>query len=128
MSKFKSLGQRVDEFIGFDTFETPENVTRVQMTSDEVTAVCPVTGQPDWYTVVIEYVPDGKCIESKSLKMYLQSFRQDGIFCEALAGRICQEVAEAIKPVRVVVTIKQKARGGVSIEVTAEVRGSVTWD
>lgn len=116
-----ALGRRVTDFEGFDTFPCPTGVQQVTMTSDEVTALCPVTGQPDWYTVSIEYMPQALCIESKSLKLYLQSFRSDGLFCEAFAARIAEDISEAIKPASCRVTVVQKARGGVSITAMAEV-------
>ena len=55
------------------------------MTSDELAAVCPITGQPDLYTAAIEYRPEALCLESKSLKLYLATYRNEGVFCEALA-------------------------------------------
>jgi 7-cyano-7-deazaguanine reductase len=85
------------------------------MISKEVTAVCPVTGQPDWYEVEIEYAPDKKCIESKTMKLYLQSFRQEGLFCEAFADKIAEDVFQAILPVSVDVRVTQVPRGGVAI-------------
>ena len=83
-----------------------------------MSALCPVTSQPDWYRVQIAYVPRERCIESKSLKLYLQSFRNEGIFCEAFAVRIAGELSEALGcPVDV--TVIQKARGGITIEAGA---------
>jgi len=91
------------------------------MTSDELTAMCPVTGQPDLYVATIEYWPGELCIESKSLKLYLSSFRNEGAFCEALAVRIRNDAAEALQlPAdKVRVTLRQKARGGITITATA---------
>ncbi len=100
-------------------FPKPEGIVHVEMSSDEVTALCPVTGQPDQYTVVIDYVPDKACIESKSLKLKLQSFRQVGCFCESLAAIMVAHVFESINPFRVSVTVIQKPRGGVTIKATA---------
>jgi 7-cyano-7-deazaguanine reductase len=87
------------------------------MTSDELTAVCPVTGQPDLYEVSIDYAPRDRCLESKSLKLYLMSFRNEGAFCEALAVRIRDDVAAALElPADAVrVALEQKARGGITI-------------
>ncbi|NLZ39057.1 MAG: NADPH-dependent 7-cyano-7-deazaguanine reductase QueF [Firmicutes bacterium] len=102
-----------------DVFPKPEGVQTVVMESDEVTSVCPVTGQPDWETVIIEYEPDQYCIESKSLKLYFWSFRNEGIFCEALAAQIAQDVGEACKPYWCKVTVIQKPRGGITIRATA---------
>src|SRR4051812_39257662 len=77
---FRHLKPRTDDFAGLDTFPAPPAVTVVRMVSDEVTALCPITGQPDWYEVAITYRPDQSCIESKSLKLYFQTFRNEGIF------------------------------------------------
>jgi 7-cyano-7-deazaguanine reductase len=90
------------------------------MTSDELTAVCPVTGQPDLYLASIEYEPGPLCLESKSLKIYLSRYRNEGAFCEALAVRIRDDVAEALDLPRdrVSVTLEQKARGGITITAT----------
>ncbi len=116
---YKALGEHVTDFEGFDTFQCPYGVQEVTMTSDEVTALCPVTGQPDWYTVSVEYRPQTLCIESKSLKLYLQSFRNDGLFCEAFATRVAEDISEAIKPLSCKVTVVQKPRGGISITAVA---------
>jgi 7-cyano-7-deazaguanine reductase len=112
---FKTLGRRVTKFIGFETFTAPRNIERVVAVSDEVTALCPVTGQPDWYTVAVSYVPNKLCVESKSLKLYLQSIRQRGEFCENLSSIMCDDLFCALKPAELKITITQKARGGVSI-------------
>ena len=76
---------------------------------------CPVTGQPDYYTVSIDYVPDQHCIESKSLKLYLWHFRDRQIFAETLAVEIKDKIAAAIKPIRCTITAVQKSRGGIEI-------------
>ena len=112
---FKTLGEKVSEFQGFDTFPAPKNCQQVTMKSDEVTALCPVTGQPDWYTVTIRYAPNALCLESKSLKLYLQGLRNAGIFCESLADRICDEIGAVLKPRGIEVQIRQKPRGGIEI-------------
>ena len=118
--EFVALGQPGSEhYAGLEMFPNP-GVTHVEMTSDELTAMCPVTGQPDLYVATIEYWPGELCIESKSLKLYLSSFRNEGAFCEALAVRIRDEVAAALELPATEVTVKleQKARGGITI--TAE--------
>jgi len=91
------------------------------MASDELTAICPVTGQPDLYQATIEYRPGELCIESKSLKLYLSRFRNEGHFCEALAVKIRDDIADAVRlpHERVRVTLVQKARGGITITATA---------
>ena len=114
---FVALGHAGSEhFAGIETFPNP-GVSHVQMTSDEVTAVCPITGQADFYTAVIEYWPGPLCIESKSLKLYLSTYRNEGVFCEALAVKIRDDVAEALElpPDKVRVALTQKARGGITI-------------
>jgi 7-cyano-7-deazaguanine reductase len=120
-TEFVALGHAGSEhYAGLETFRNP-GVTHVEMTSDELTAVCPITGQPDLYVASIEYEPDALCLESKSLKLYLAHFRNEGAFCEALAVRIRDDVAAALElePDRVQVTLEQKARGGITITATA---------
>jgi 7-cyano-7-deazaguanine reductase len=119
-TEFVALGSPGSEaYAGLETFPNP-GVSRVDMTSDELTAVCPITGQPDLYTATITYEPRDLCLESKSLKLYLMRFREEGHFCEALAVRIRDDVAEALdlSRDRVVVTLVQKARGGITITAT----------
>ena len=119
-SEFVALGMPGSEhYAGIETFPNP-GVTHVEMTSDELTAVCPVTGQPDMYVATIEYWPGPLCIESKSLKLYLTTFRDEGHFAEALAVRIRDDAAEKLElpPDKVRVTLRQKSRGGITITAT----------
>ncbi len=118
---FHYLKPHDDTFKGLDTFPAPSGVTVVRMASDEVTALCPVTGQPDWYAVTIAYRPDQSCIESKSLKLYFQTFRDTGIFGEAFAARIARDVMEACAPHWVRTMVVQKPRGGITITACAKV-------
>ncbi len=112
----KYLGRRSTEPIDeLDTFPAPAGLGVVTMTSDELTALCPVTGQPDFYTITIDYTPGPLCIESKSLKLYLWHFREQGVFCEQLAVDIRDTVVETIQPRSCTVTLVQKARGGITI-------------
>ena len=114
---FVALGQPGSEaYAGLETFPNP-GVAHVEMRSDELTAVCPVTGQPDLYVATIAYRPRELCLESKSLKLYLSTFRNEGAFCEALAVQIRDDVAKALElaPEDVQVTLEQKARGGITI-------------
>jgi len=116
-NEFVALGHAGSEnYAGLETFPNP-GVSRVELTSDELTAVCPITGQPDLYLAAIEYEPERLCLESKSLKIYLSNYRNEGAFCEALAVRIRDDVAEALElpRLRVHVKLKQKARGGITI-------------
>jgi 7-cyano-7-deazaguanine reductase len=105
-----------------ESFPAPPSCTRVRFTTHEVTSVCPVTGQPDFSTVVIDYVPDQRCVESKSLKLYLWSFRDRPVFAEALAAEIAAEVRRAVQPHLVTVVVTQHVRGGIVTEATAELR------
>ena len=103
-------------------FEAPD-VQTVRLFSTEFTSLCPRTGQPDFGSVSIEYTPERLCLESKSLKYYLWSFRNEGEFCEGLAGRIADDVVYAIEPAHLQVEVTQNVRGGISI-VARAVRGS----
>jgi 7-cyano-7-deazaguanine reductase len=87
------------------------------MVSDELTATCPITNQPDFYTATIVFEPEALCLESKSLKLYLARFRDQGVFCEALAVQIRDDVAAVLEldAARVRVSLRQKARGGITI-------------
>ena len=114
------LGHTVRHAIDhLECFDAPEHVTTVRFTTDEVMSVCPVTEQPDISSMVLEYRPDQRCIESKSLKLYLWSFRDRKVFCEALAAEIAGEVVRAADPHEVTVTLRQQARGGIVIEAVA---------
>ena len=120
-SEFVALGHAGSEhYAGLETFANP-GVSQVELSSDELTAVCPVTGQPDLYLVTIECRPGPLCLESKSLKLYLSRFRNEGHFCEALAVKIRDDVAEALElsTEKMSVTLEQKARGGITITATA---------
>ena len=115
--EFVALGHAgSDAYAGLETFPNP-GVQVVEMVSDELTAVCPITNQPDFYTARIEYHPRALCLESKSLKIYLSRFRETGAFCEALAVQIRDEVAAALElePQNVHVSLRQKPRGGITI-------------
>src|ERR1044071_5118119 len=120
-NEFVALGHAGSEaYAGLESFPNP-GVARVEMTSDELTAVCPIPGQRDLYSATIVYEPRSLCLESKSLKIYLSTFRNEGAFCEALAVRIRDDVAEALELPRdkVHVTLRQKARGGITITASA---------
>lgn len=102
-----------------EVFPAPANVTTVRFTTDEVASMCPVTEQPDLAHVIIEYAPDQWCIESKSLKLYLWSFRDRPVFAEALAAEIAGEVMATAKPKWVTVTLAQRPRGGIEVQAVA---------
>lgn len=116
----KYLGKTVREPVEeLDSFPKPEGVSLVTMTSDEVVSSCPITGQPDHYTIAIEYEPAERCIESKSLKLYLWGFAQKQQFAEAMTAMICDRVVADIAPKSCTVRSVQKARGGITIETLA---------
>ncbi len=92
----------------------------VRIDCPEFTSVCPKTGQPDFGEIVIEYCPDKVCIELKSLKLYMQSYRNKGIFYEALTNDILDDLSTACKPRWMKVTSRFRPRGGITTDVTAE--------
>lgn len=106
------------EVLKNESFPAP-NVQEITFRALEFTSVCPKTGQPDFGRVEISYIPDEKCIESKSLKFYLWSYRDHGAYCESLAANIADDVVYAINPKRVAVTVYQTARGGIELQTTA---------
>ncbi|HEX9258452.1 MAG TPA: preQ(1) synthase [Acidimicrobiales bacterium] len=103
-----------------EVFPAPEGCTLVRFTTDELASMCPVTGQPDTSHVVIEYEPADRCVESKSLKLYLWGFRDRAVFAEALAVQIADEIVASAAPKRVTVTLTQHPRGGITVETVAE--------
>lgn len=115
------LGQTVRTPIEHvEVFPAPANVSTVTFTTDELASMCPVTQQPDIATLVIEYNPQKFCIESKSLKLYLWSFRDRAVFAEALAAEIAGEVMQTAQPSYVRVTLTQRPRGGIEVKAVAE--------
>jgi len=103
-----------------EVFAAPDHVTEVRFSTDEVTSVCPVTGQPDISSVEITYVPEVWCVESKSLKLYLWGFRDRAVFAEELAAEIAAEFMTTAKPARVTVRLTQRPRGGITVTAVAE--------
>ena len=105
LETFKNSNPQRDYWI---TFETAE-----------FTSLCPITGQPDFATIKIEYIPNKLCVESKSLKLFLFSFRNEGSFYEDVTNRIFTDLTKVCKPRRLIVTGDFTARGGIAIRVTA---------
>jgi len=103
-----------------EVFPAPDDVTLVRFVTDELASMCPVTRQPDVSKVVIEYVPDRWCIESKSLKLYLWGFRDRAVFAEALAAEIAGEVMTTAAPRHVKVSLTQRPRGGIEVHAESE--------
>lgn len=103
------------------TFPNPEpgREYAIRHECPEYTAMCPVTGQPDFGTIVVSYVPDRTCVELKSLKLYLWSFRDEGHFFEQVTNRILDDLVRATKPRRMTVIGKFNVRGGIGTTVVA---------
>lgn len=102
----------------------PERDYEIHMECPEFTCMCPRTGQPDFATVRIVYVPDQICIELKSLKLYLWSYRSEGAFHEAVINKILDDLVQACRPRRMTVTGDFNLRGGIHTTVTASHIGS----
>ena len=98
----------------------PDRDYLVELITDEFTCVCPMTGQPDFADITIRYVPDQKIVESKSLKLYLWSFRNEGIFHEHVSNRILDDLVEALDPRWCQVDAHFSVRGGIAIRIKAE--------
>jgi len=98
----------------------PERDYRIVIRCPEFTSVCPRTGQPDFGEIFIEYCPDKLCIELKSLKLYMQSYRNKGIFYEALTNDILDDLTGVCKPRWMKVTSRFTPRGGITTEVVTE--------
>jgi 7-cyano-7-deazaguanine reductase len=128
--KFKQLGRKsilTDEQIAnprsiLDTFPNPrkDRDYTVEFVFPEFTSVCPVTGQPDFATITVRYVPDRLCVEMKSLKLYYFSFRNKGIFYEAVTNQILDDLVAMLKPRQMTVIGQFAVRGGTAGTVTAE--------
>jgi 7-cyano-7-deazaguanine reductase len=89
----------------------------VTLTTDEFTCLCPATGQPDFATITIRYIPDRWILESKSLKLYLWSYRNEGAFHEHVTNAICDDIVQAVDPHWIEVTGAFGTRGGIRITV-----------
>lgn len=107
-----------------ETFDNPNpgRDFHIHMQIPEFTCLCPVTGQPDFAILFLDYIPDKKCVELKSLKLYIWSFRNEGTFHEAVTNRILDDLVKAIKPRFMRVTAKFFVRGGIFTNVVAEHR------
>ena len=107
-----------------ETFENPEpgRDYTIRIRVPEFTCLCPKTGQPDFATLHIEYVPDRLCVELKSLKLYVWSFREEGAFHEAVTNRILDDLVAAVAPRFMRLTAEFNVRGGIYTTVVAEHR------
>jgi len=113
MSDFRTL---------LETFENqfPARDYQIEIVAPEFTSVCPKTGQPDFGTVTITYTPDKKCVELKSLKFYLQSYRNQGIFYENVTNTIMDDLVAALEPRFMKIESAFSARGGITETVTVK--------
>lgn len=126
--KFRHLGSGKTEYhytVNPDCLETfanphPDRDYKVTFSTQEVTSLCPITGQPDFYRITIIYIPDRHCLESKSLKLYLFSFRQSGMFAETLANCILDDLVKACQPRWMEVESVMNPRGGIGLAVKVE--------
>lgn len=123
MEEFKNLGKESQIKFNYDksvleTFQNPhiQRDYRVKFNCPEFTALCPITGQPDFATIYITYIPDERMVESKSLKLYLFSFRNHGAFHEDVINIIMNDLIEIMQPRYIEVLGKFLPRGGISID------------
>jgi 7-cyano-7-deazaguanine reductase len=117
-----SPSNRLETFLN----PSPERDYTIRMSIPEFTCLCPKTGQPDFATLELEYIPDERCVELKSLKLYIWSFRDRGAFHEAVTAEILGQLAAATAPRFMRLTAKFNVRGGIYTTVTAEHR-AVGW-
>lgn len=104
-----------------ETFENPapERDYEIRHTAHEFTSLCPVTGHPDFATLTFRYVPDAICVELKSMKLWLQSFRNEGIFYEAVTNKLLDDLVAVLQPRFMEIVGEFSVRGGMSTIVTA---------
>lgn len=100
----------------------PERDYHIHMEIPEFTCLCPMTGQPDFATLFLDYIPDEKCVELKSLKLYMWSYRNEGHFHERVTNQIVTDLAETLQPRFLRLTAKFWVRGGIYTNVVAEHR------
>ena len=100
----------------------PQRDFQIHMEIPEFTCLCPKTGQPDFATLILDYIPEKTCVELKSLKLYIWSFRDQGCFHEAVTNQILDDLVRAIKPRFMRLTAKFFVRGGIFTNVVAEHR------
>jgi 7-cyano-7-deazaguanine reductase len=111
--KYTALGKPVTQFETLD--RVPTRCKFIEYHSDQLTSSCPVTGQPDFYEVTISLDANGTAIETKTLKLYLETYRDQAIFCEDLAVKICEDLFAAAEPNKCTVSLQQRRRGGIQI-------------
>jgi 7-cyano-7-deazaguanine reductase len=103
-----------------ETFDSPsKSPFLIEHLNEEFTSVCPVTGHPDFGTILLRYEPIEKCVELKSLKLYYQSFRNEGIFYEAVTNKIRDDLSDCMKPKWLQIITNWRGRGGIRSTITA---------
>ena len=110
-----------------ETFENdfPQRDYMIEITCPEFTSVCPKTGQPDFGLLTFEYIPDQLCLELKSLKLYLQQYRNEGIFYEKVTNTILDDFVATVQPRKAILTAKFTPRGGISSVIRVEYPGQI---
>lgn len=105
-----------------ETFENPnpERDYTIEHLAPEFTSLCPKTGQPDFATIILEYIPNELCVELKSYKLYLNSYRNEGMFFEAVTNKILDDLLEVLKPSYMKVIAEFNVRGGISSIIEVE--------
>jgi len=108
-----------------ETFENqyPDRDYVIEIVCPEFTSLCPKTGQPDFATLTFTYTPEAKCVELKSLKMYLQQYRNEGIFYESVTNRILDDLVAVVEPRKMKLVAAFRTRGGIDTNVTATYEG-----
>ena len=107
--------------------EFPNRDYTIIHTAPEFTSLCPKTGQPDFATIDIDYIPDKLCIELKSLKLYLNSYRSDGVFFESVTNKILEDLVKVCSPRYMLVSAEFNVRGGISSVIEAEYESEDIW-
>lgn len=116
--------ERADQLALLETFENPslKRDFHIHMEIPEFTCLCPKTGQPDFATIFLDYIPDQKCVELKSLKLYIWAYRNQGTYHEAVTNQILDDLVALTQPRFMRITSKFYVRGGIFTNVVAEYR------
>ncbi len=112
-----------------ETFENefPNRDYTIIHTAPEFTSLCPKTGQPDFATIDIDYIPDKLCVELKSLKLYLNSYRSEGVFFESVTNQILEDLVKVCSPRYMLISAEFNVRGGISSVIEAEYESEDIW-
>lgn len=124
MPDLHALGAEKGPNRDLETFDNPapQGDYTIRIRIPEFTCLCPKTGQPDFAEILLEYVPDQRCIELKSLKLYVWSFRDEGVFHEAVTNQILSDLRDRLEPRFIRISARFKVRGGLYTSVIAEHR------